>query len=123
MSTKPRLTGRTAIAAWPERLAEVREEPTDENLQRLCHLLDIVDAWIVQRWDKPGHEERMAALIACRAEAREANRLVSGALRDAARRRAEQTNRKRAAAKASGVASALPGRGSVLDCQDGPTAA
>ncbi|HSH61277.1 MAG TPA: hypothetical protein VK988_16875 [Acidimicrobiales bacterium] len=123
MSTKPRLTGRTAIAAWPERLGEVRREPTDENLQRLCHLLDAIDQWIVQRWDKPGHEERMAALTACRAEAREANRLVSGALREAARRRAEQTNRKRAAAKASDVASALPGRGSVQDCEDGPEAA
>ena len=76
-----RLTGRAAIEAWPERLAEVRTEPSDENLQRLCSLLDAVDQWIVQRWEKPGHEDRMATFANMRAEAREANRLVSVSIR------------------------------------------
>ncbi len=122
MSTKPRLTGRTAVAAWPERLDEVREEPTDENLQRLCHLLDVVDAWIVKRWQTPDHEERRGILASLRTEARQANGLVSEAQREAGRRKAEQVNRRRAASKASGVASEAPGRGSESD-EDGPVAA
>ncbi len=123
MSTKPRLTGRTAVAAWPERLGEVREEPTDENLQRLCHLLDVVDGWIVQRWQMPGHGERRAILVSLRTEARQANGLVSEAQREAGRRKAEQVNRRRAVSRASGVASVAPGRGSESDHEDGPAAA
>ncbi len=123
MSTKPRLTGRTAIAAWPERLGEVRREPTDENLQRLCHLLDVVDGWIVQRWQTPGHEERRAILASLRTEALEANGLVSEAQREAGRRKAEQVNRRRAASRASVVAGGALGRGSESDHEDGPAAA
>ncbi len=76
-----RLTGRAALDAWPERLAEVRTQPTEETLQHLCSLLDAVDHWVVQRWDKPGHEDRMAGFAKMRAEAREANRLVSVSIR------------------------------------------
>ncbi len=123
MSTKARLTGRTAIAAWPERLGEVREEPTDENLQRLCHLLDVVDGWIVKRWQTPDHEERRAILTSLRSEAREANGLVSEAQRETGRRKAEQVNRKRAVSRASGVAGDASGRGSESDHGDGPAAA
>jgi hypothetical protein len=100
-----RLTGRAAIGAWSERLAVVRAEPTDENLQRLCTLLDAVDAWVVRQWGEPGHDERRSTLAAMRAEAW-ANRLVSDALRETGRRRAEETNRKRATARPSAVASA-----------------
>jgi hypothetical protein len=76
MSAK-RLTGRQALATWPERLAAVTAEPTDENLQRLCTLLDDVDRWIVQRWGTAGHDDRRATLADLRREARQANRLVS----------------------------------------------
>ena len=76
-----RLTGKAAIEAWPARLAEVRDEPSDENLQRLCALLDAVDQWVVQRWQKPGHDDRMTTFANMRAEAREANRLVSLSIR------------------------------------------
>ncbi len=123
MSTKPRLTGRTAVAAWPERLDEVREEPTDENLQRLCHLLDVVDAWIVKRWQTPDHEERRGILASLRTEARQANGLVSEAQREAGRRKAEQVNRRRAASRASVVAGGALGRGTGSAHQDGPAAA
>jgi hypothetical protein len=78
MSAK-RLTGRQALAAWPERLAAVNAEPADENLQRLCGLLDAIDRWVVQRWNTAGHDDRMDELAARRREARAANRLVSEA--------------------------------------------
>ncbi len=81
MSTNRRLSGRQALAAWPERLAAVRTEPSDEGLQRLCSLLDAIDRWVVERWGTASHQNRMASLAACRAEAREANGLVSGVLR------------------------------------------
>jgi hypothetical protein len=80
MSAK-RLTGRQAIAAWPERLAAVNAEPTDENLQRLCGLLDAIDRWVVQRWGTAGHDDRRATLAAHRREAREANRHVAATAR------------------------------------------
>jgi hypothetical protein len=76
-----RLTGRQAIAAWPDRLAAVEAEPTDENLQRLCSLLDAIDRWVVQRWGGVGHDARMAELAARRSEARAANHQVSTAAR------------------------------------------
>jgi hypothetical protein len=78
MSAK-RLTGRQALAAWPDRLAAVNAEPTDDNLQRLCSLLDAIDRWVVQRWGTAGHGDRRATLAAHRREARAANRLVSEA--------------------------------------------
>ncbi len=80
MSTN-RLSGRQALAAWPERLAAVRTEPSDEGLQRLCSLLDAIDRWVVERWGTASHENRMASLAGCRAEAREANGLVADVLR------------------------------------------
>ncbi len=80
MTTK-RLGGRVALDAWPERLAEVQSEPSDDALQRLCTLLDAVDHWVVERWAKRGHDDRMATFAKMRAEAREANRLVSVSIR------------------------------------------
>jgi beta-phosphoglucomutase-like phosphatase (HAD superfamily) len=80
MSAK-RLTGRQALAVWPERLAGVNAEPTDENLQRLCSLLDAIDRWVVQRWGTAGHDDRRTTLAAHRREAREANRYVSATAR------------------------------------------
>ncbi len=77
-----RLGGKAALDAWPARLAEVQAEPMDEHLQRLCSLLDAVDSWVLQRWGKPGHDDRMATFANMRAEAREANRLVSLSIRN-----------------------------------------
>jgi hypothetical protein len=76
-----RLTGRQARAAWPERLAAVTEEPTDDHLQRLCSLVDAIDRWVVQRWGAAGHDDRMAELASRRSEARAANHQVSNAAR------------------------------------------
>lgn len=80
MSAK-RLTGPQALAAWPDRLANLRADPSDEALQRLCHLLDAVERWVVQRWGQTGHGERLASLTGCRSEALQANHLVSTTLR------------------------------------------
>jgi hypothetical protein len=74
-----RLTGRQALAVWPEHLAAVNAEPADDHLQRLCSLLAAIDRWVVQRWGAAGHDDRMADLAARRREARAANRLVSEA--------------------------------------------
>ncbi|HSH58522.1 MAG TPA: hypothetical protein VK988_02560 [Acidimicrobiales bacterium] len=122
MSPK-RLSGKQALAAWPERLAAVADEPTDDALQRLCTLLDAVDRWVVDRWQAAGHDERVATLAGCRNDAREANRLVSDALREAGRRRAEETNRKRARIGPSDVAVGAPGARWGARPQEGPTAA
>ena len=81
MTTTKRLTGRAAVTAWPERLAAMKAEPTDENLQRLCSLLDVVDRWIVQRWGTAGHGDRLVELALMRGEAREAKRVASTAQR------------------------------------------
>lgn len=118
-----RLTGRAALAEWPGRLAAVQAEPTDSNLQRLCNLLDTIDRWIVQRWGTAGHVERLSALASFRAVARQANQLVSAASRETGRRRAQQTNRKRAVSRASDVAGAVPRPKPVQDTPDGPAAA
>lgn len=122
-SRKRRLTAKAAVTDWPELLAAVRAEADDDNLQRLCSLLDAVDRWVCQRWGTAGHDERRASLAAMRADAREANRLVSGTSRETGRRRAEETNRKRAVARASYVARAVPGPHRVEDSRDGPSAA
>lgn len=111
-----RLTGRAAIEAWPERLTEVQAEPTDENLQRLCSLLDAVDQWVVQRWEKPGHDDRMATFANMRAEAREANRLVSVSIRTRQGERGRLNGAKRAQHRA--VPSPAP-----LSADEGPTTA
>jgi hypothetical protein len=74
-----RLTGRQALAIWPERLAGVEAEPADDHLQRLCTLLDAIDRWVVQRWGTAAHDERRDELAARRREARAANRLVAEA--------------------------------------------
>lgn len=113
MSAK-RLSGKAALDAWPERLAEVQSQPSDEALQRLCALLDAVDAWVVQRWDKPGHDDRMATFANMRAEAQEVNRLVSASIRgrQAEAGRANGARRTRERAVPSPVA--LPAVGAVM---------
>ncbi len=80
MTTK-RLTGKAAQEAWPARLTEARLNPSDEALQRLCGLLDAIDAWVVRRWRSQGHQERREALAQARREAAEVNRAVSEAVR------------------------------------------
>lgn len=84
--------GRAAVDAWPERLAAVKTDPTDENLQRLCNLLDAVDAWVVLGWDS--HPKRREILAELRVDARRANRLVAEA---GARSKAERTAKSRSA--------------------------
>jgi hypothetical protein len=81
-----RLTGRQALAAWPEEFAVA--EPTDDHLQRLCALLDAIDRWVVQRWGDAGHDERLAAFADCRRDARRANQLVGTTLQRAKASRA-----------------------------------
>ncbi len=126
---KRRLTGKAALSAWPARLATVKAEPTDENLQRLCALLDGIDSWVVQRWDKRGHDERLATLAECRRQAREANRLVSAALRKPSEARAAALAKARAGAAAKRTQQAplsAPKRltpGSGPTGTDGPAAA
>lgn len=73
--------GQKAVDAWPDRLAQTMSDPTDENLQSLCTLMDAIDAWVVQGWERRGHVERLDVLRRCRADAREANRAVTEALR------------------------------------------
>ena len=79
--TTPRLRGNAAIAAWPDRLEAVQADPTEENLQRLCNLLDAVDAKVVQSWDKPSRSALLLDFRRMRAEARQANALVTQASR------------------------------------------
>lgn len=73
--------GRAAVNAWPDRLAAVRQDPSDANLQSLCTLLDAVDSWTVEAHGTPAHVDRVGTLLACRRDAREANRLVTERLR------------------------------------------
>lgn len=124
MSTSPkkrRLTGKAALSAWPARLTALKAEPTDENLQRLCALLDGVDYWVVQRWDKRGHDERLATLAECRRQAREANRLVPAALRQPSEARAGALVKARAAATAKRLQEAPPSASKRLAPGSGPT--
>jgi hypothetical protein len=79
--TPRRPTGRQAVDQWSRRLDEVMDDPTDDRLQRLCGLLDAIDAWVVAGWGGRDHDERMAILSACRKDARAANRAVGRALR------------------------------------------
>jgi hypothetical protein len=79
--TTARLPGRQAFTAWPDRLAAVTAEPSDDLLQRLCSLLDAIDRWIADRWYEAGHAERLEQLTTCRREAAEAGRRVSEAQR------------------------------------------
>lgn len=88
--------GRAAVAAWPERLAAVEADPTDENLQRLCNLLDAVDAWVVQGWET--HPARREILAELRVDARRANRLVAAA---GAHSKAERTAKSHSARRAA----------------------
>ncbi len=120
-TTKRRLTGKAALAAWPSRLATVKADPTDENLQRLCVLLDDIDSWVVQRWDKPGHDDRLATLAECRRQAREANRLVSAASRKPSEARAAALAKARAAAAAKRLQEAPPSAPKRLRGGSGPT--
>lgn len=76
-----RLRGKAALATWPERLAAVKNEPTEDNLQRLCSVLDEADAWVVRGWGGARHDDRRATLRRMRAEARDAQAFVTAASR------------------------------------------
>lgn len=67
-----RLRGKAALDTWPERLAAVKQDPTDDNLQALCSLLDEADSWVVRGWGGARHDDRRATLRRMRAEARDA---------------------------------------------------
>jgi hypothetical protein len=115
-----RLTGRQALATWPERLAAVNAEPTDDHLQRLCSLLDAIDRWVVQRWGTAGHDARLDELAARRREARAANRLVS----EATKTKREAAGRANRATQGPATSSErLPGVPRVEIPEDGASAA
>lgn len=96
-----RLRGKAALDTWPERLAAVKNEPTEDNLQRLCSVLDEADAWVVRGWGGARHNDRRATLRRMRAEARDAQSLVT-----AATRRRQEAQGKAAARKRKAVTSA-----------------
>ncbi len=83
-----RLRGKAALATWPERLAVVKNEPTEDNLQRLCSVLDEADAWVVRGWGGARHDDRRATLRQMRAEARDAQALVTARKRQEAQGKA-----------------------------------
>ena len=118
---KRRLTGKAALSAWPARLAALRAEPTDDNLQRLCALLDGIDSWVVQRWDKRGHDDRLATLAQCRREAREANRLVSAAQRKPTEAKTAALAKARAASAAKRLQQTPTSASKRLTARPGPT--
>lgn len=117
---KRRLTGKAALSAWPARLAALKADPTDENLQRLCALLDGIDSWVVQRWDKPGHADRLATLTECRRQAREANRLVVAAQRKPTEAKTAALAKARAASAAKRLQQAPPSAPKSLSAASGP---
>jgi NTP pyrophosphatase (non-canonical NTP hydrolase) len=71
-------------------------EPTDENLQKLCSLLDILDAWVVQGWDS--HPDRRRTLSRLRGEAGEVRQAVEARNRSRSAERAAAAKAKKAAA-------------------------
>ena len=76
-------TDRPKLADWPQRLAAVRAEPSDENLQRLVAIVDLADAALVRRWGRAGHDHRRSRLDTMRTEAADARVLVATASRAA----------------------------------------
>lgn len=67
-----RLRGKAALDTWPQRLAAVKNEPTEDNLQALCSVLDEADSWVVRGWKGARHDQRLAIFLRMRAEARDA---------------------------------------------------
>jgi hypothetical protein len=95
-----------AVKAWPDALYQVTLHPTEENLDRLCNLLDAIDAWVVRAHGKPYYAERRRFLTECRKESWEANRRVSEASRErqaAAGRERMERRRNRAAVGSAGL--------------------
>jgi hypothetical protein len=95
-----------AVKAWPDAVYQVTLHPTEENLDKLCNLLDAVDAWVVRAHGKPYYTERARFLSECLAQTREANRRVTEAARErqaAAGRERIQRRRDRAVASSAGL--------------------
>jgi len=76
-----------AVSAWPHHMRAVEENPCGETLDRLCTLLDVIDAEVVRHWGDGSREARLTVLKAARVEARHANRLVTAALVTGAKER------------------------------------
>ena len=90
-----RPTPRQAIDQWPGMLQLTLNQPTDLHLQKLCSLLDIVDAWVVKGWDS--HPDRRRTLSMLRSEAAEANRAVNAEMRSQKAQRGATANAARKA--------------------------
>jgi hypothetical protein len=95
-----------AVKAWPDAVYQVTLHPTEKNLDRLCNLLDAIDAWVVRAHGKPYYAERARFLSECLAETRGANLRVSEASREhqaAGGRERIQRRRDRAVASSAGL--------------------
>lgn len=99
---RPR-TFKSALAAWADAMTTLHAEPTTDNLQTLCTLLDVMDGEMVRTWGADGHEWRRGVFRECRAAARQANALVSARALAGAKARGEAAaaaRREKAAADA-----------------------
>jgi hypothetical protein len=99
--TRPR-TFKTALAAWPDHIKAVHDEPNGETLDSLCTLLDVMDGEIVRLWGTDGHADRMDQFRISRAAAKEANVYVTTTLTERARERGRANMAARQAKEAKG---------------------
>lgn len=90
-----RVRGKAALDTWPHRLAAVKNEPTEDNLQALCSVLDEADSWVVRGWGGARHDQRRATLRRMRAEARDGQALVTAATRKRQEAQGKAAARKR----------------------------
>lgn len=89
------------LTEWAPALAKVTAEPTADNLDDLCSLLDALDAVVVRLWGTEGHDERRKLLTACRGAAHQANARVTAAGLAAAQEAARKAHATREARKAA----------------------
>jgi hypothetical protein len=95
-----------AVKAWPDAVYQGTLHHTEEKLDKLCNLLDAIDAWVVRAHGKPYYAERARFLSECLAQTREANCRVTEAWRErkaAAGRERIQRCRDRAVARSAGL--------------------
>lgn len=94
--TKARVRTMTgAMKEWPALFERTMKDPTSENLDVLCTLLDVMDHEVCRLYRKPGHERRVAQLAAARGDARKANRAVTNTVVATNKRKAAQAREAR----------------------------
>ncbi len=79
-----------AYKAWPRQFEVTLKDPTGENLDVLCGLLDVMDNEMA-RGDGNRNPARLEAFLLCRGDAARANQAVSGAVKATNKRKAAQT--------------------------------